>query len=285
MLEKSLLTKIFEHLTTRSNVFAVYMTVGYFEVKDDTQKPELLGDEIGVLRDGTGGIVENKAIRHRMFAIIDRTNLTLQPPGFYVNAHGSLPPGFFDDDSLKQGPAPYYYTSQLQATPPVNPPTNSQITRWKVVVPVTAVGPTAGSGGYVASASGQYNGISWQLVPATVPDAYPPSASAAQPFSNPNGAIPASVLFVGTGSSQQRMVVFAIRATTPGYVEVEVGIPPVTTSYMNYRKPNQWLNLGNPPGAPALITNAIAGNPGPQPDFDHKQPNYRGVVLYSVILD
>jgi hypothetical protein len=48
---------------------------------------------------------------------------------------------------------------------------------------------------------------------------------------------------------------------------------------------NKWINLGGPPSSPALITNAIAGNPGPQPDFDHKQPNYRGVVLYSVIMD
>jgi hypothetical protein len=288
MLEKSLLSKIFEHLTTRSNVFAVYMTVGYFEVKDDTQKPELLGDEIGVLRDLNGGIVESKAIRHRMFAIIDRTNLTLQPPTFNVTT-GAMEQNDPQkrEDPLRQGPAPYFYTSQLQLTPAVNPPTNSVVTRWKVVVPVTATA-TPNAGGYVAWASGQYNGISWQLSSALQPNASspssPPSPSAPQPLATQN----ASVLFVGTGSDQRRMVVCAIRTTgTTGFVEVEVGIPPAIPpgSPNDVRILNKWINLGGPPSSPALITNAIAGNPGPQPDFDHKQPNYRGVVLYSVIMD
>jgi hypothetical protein len=43
--------------------------------------------------------------------------------------------------------------------------------------------------------------------------------------------------------------------------------------------------MDEPPPHPELVTNAIAGHPGPQPDFDHKMPNYRGVVLYSVIME
>jgi hypothetical protein len=64
-MQKQLLTKIFNHLTTRSNVFAVWLTVGYFEVDEQGR----LGAEIGK--------AENRQIRHRMFAIVDRSQMTL----------------------------------------------------------------------------------------------------------------------------------------------------------------------------------------------------------------
>lgn len=270
MLEKSLLSKIFEHLTTRSNVFAVYMTVGYFEVKDDTQKPEFLGDEIGVLRDTTGAVVENKAVRHRMFAIIDRTNLTLQPPTFNVAA------GVMEtqdsqkrEDQLRQGPAPYYYTSQCVQVG----------NRWRIVVPISSSFPsptTAVPQLYVQTATGTYNGISWEINPALFPSGLSPTSGALMT------SRPATVLYVGTGSEQRRLVVMTVKNLGTGYAEVDLGLAPLGMTPPIFAN---WLNIGQPPVAPALITNAIAGNPGPQPDFDHKQPNYRGVVLYSVIMD
>jgi hypothetical protein len=67
--QKALLQKIFNNITTTSNVFGVWWTVGYFEVVDESVRPAKLGKEIGR--------AENRHIRHRFFALVDRSGLEL----------------------------------------------------------------------------------------------------------------------------------------------------------------------------------------------------------------
>jgi hypothetical protein len=66
-----LMTKIMGSVTNRSNVFAVWITVGFFRVLDDSVRPVKLDGEIN--------LAQNKNIRHRFFFVVDRSKMTIAP--------------------------------------------------------------------------------------------------------------------------------------------------------------------------------------------------------------
>jgi hypothetical protein len=198
-----LMKKIFNNFTTRSNVFAVWLTVGFFGVVDDSDpsRPPKLGAEIGR--------AENRHIRHRMFAILDRSNLTIA----FDPTAGQPRPG-------TPGARPFFIPARTAVPAPTPPQQQVQVT---LDVPgVNAV----------------YEGLPW-------------SVSVGMQ------------LVADTGQNQEIVTVTNVTAA-----------PPTITA--NFTKPH---------ASGFCLSNALLGNPGPQPRFDMRLPQVQGIVRYVSIID
>ncbi len=125
--QTQLLTKLYNNITTRSNTFAMFLTVGFFQVMTDPVTGNILpaGGQANIPQLGPEiGRSEGKQIRHRMFAIIDRTNLST----FTTTGQAVLPA------TMVTGPSP----SVVAPTAPFNPTGLQTI---QIPAPVTPATP------------------------------------------------------------------------------------------------------------------------------------------------
>jgi hypothetical protein len=299
-LASELLTKIFNQVTTRSNVFAVWLTVGFFEVTDDTVRPVKLGAELGR--------AENRHVRHRMFAILDRTNLSIASCVTFLSES-------------------------------IAPPLDASAPLWPQTVPVGALSgttpvPVAGSG------------LSWEIEPgatlvvdtgtnqeavevlAVDPAANPPTITAV--FTQPHTAGAAISLPNTPGAPPVFLKPLGVEgpdplASPPYSLTVTVAVDPSRSSSTALVGDYDGITWTIRPGARLLldvgldqeavvvqagpfaldtalatgafrvavarphadgfvISNTLLGNPGPQRRFNPRDPAFAAVVRYLSIL-
>jgi hypothetical protein len=265
-LEKyEMLSKVYNQFTTRSNTFAVYMMIGYFEVKNpgpytETNRP-ILGKELGT-DDGT-------VVRHKFFSVIDRTNLTIEAP----KPTDLVAPG--QPVTIKQGQAPVYFSYQPDVQQPsaannftvipdpqtlVQPPApvtvNIRIPALGLAMNPTTNPPTPIPGVVI----GEYDGTPWTI-----------SANPAYPQ---NQLLPAQ-LVVDIGTRQETATILP-----NGVIFDQLTNTAVLQIQLSGTQPHDRgaiIRLANPDPTQMSCT---PGNPGPQPGFNYKSPRYASVVKY-----
>jgi hypothetical protein len=208
--------KIFPNVTTVSHNFAVWVTIGYFEVEADIPIDPNIAPGIVFHRLGREYFREVPGdTRHQFFAIVDRSMIAIDPASFRSGG-GSL-------QHAQQRP---FFTT-LQANAPVGSNT------------IAIYAPA----GYAPAGAGWSEG---HAVPITT----------GQP------------LVIGIGRAMEIVTVKAVGAPqADGTVVVRLEGPLSFTHHVG-----------------DCVSNVVPGNPGPQPNFDPRLPQYQSVVPFWVRL-
>ena len=241
--------KIAGHTTTRSNSFAIYVTTGFFYVRTPPDSHQLNGTDPPKL-----GAEVDQGMRHKMFAIIDRTNLTQD-----LNNVNILNPNGTNNARL-QGPRPIYFPYQpvtvngtkITGTMSQTDPVPGVVT---LQVPAYRLGP---NGGLLVRDTVDHNGLD---------------------YSDTSGELweilPGSKLFLGTGdvntANSDAETVTVQQCDVPeriinGNATFLLTFNTVATSKVHY--------------AGAAVCTQQVGNPGPQPlPIDYESPPYSSTVV------
>ncbi|HVK14039.1 MAG TPA: hypothetical protein VM597_35175, partial [Gemmataceae bacterium] len=139
-----MLGKTLNNFTTRSNAFAVYMTIGYFEVMNEGPYTEawrpILGKEMGT--------DEGNIVRHKFFAVVDRTNLTREYENGALNGKQGQAAIYLPYEPEVSLPDPAVYPDPdlptLTAPSPIPVRTGFPLTNAAVMVRIPANGQSPG---------------------------------------------------------------------------------------------------------------------------------------------
>ena len=281
-----LLSKTLQQFTTRSNAFAVWATIGYFEVVnegpyDDVNRP-ILGKELGT--------DEGTVTRHKFFAVIDRTTLTLGIGPTGATGQQAAPPVFFEyqpNVPLPNGNGPTGFTvvpdPDLAPVPPPMggvPSVACRIPAQRQVLGTAAAGYPNPPGKTILL-HGEYDGIPW-----TIQDMSPINNN------------PYSIAVFDVGDKQE---LCAVRFPTTGPAfdpntgTAVIILQPLSGAFQFRHHRGAPIRLVNPdpsvsgfvsipqpaPNPPLVLPTAMMGHPGPQAAFQYKAPRYAPVVRYA----